>query len=132
MVDAVSVNNNISSVSFQNASNGSDKVYVPVRPANVVYSQLEHVSGVAARENQMGVTVSKVQILNSLIDQLISMRAFPNLDSSKEAPLNEKQIDVLIDSFQMKLQTTIQVAKATGYGLAGATPDVGVLFTLDA
>lgn len=136
MISATAVNNSIQSVSYNSISsgmqNGTDKVYVPVKPSNVVYTQFDYVSGVAAKPNQAGVTVSKVQILNSLIDQLVSMKAYPKIDSSKDFPLDDKRIDVLIDSFQTKLQTTIQTAQATGYGLAGATPEPGVLFTVDA
>lgn len=136
MISATAVNNSIQSVSYNSISsgmkNGTDKVYVPVKPSNVVYTQFDYVSGVAAKPNQAGVTVSKVQILNSLIDQLVSMKAYPKIDSSKDFPLDDKRIDVLIDSFQTKLQTTIQTAQATGYGLAGATPEPGILFTVDA
>lgn len=136
MISATAVNNSIQSVSYNSIAsgmqNGTDKVYVPVKPSNVVYTQFSYVSGVAAKPNQAGVTVSKVQILNSLIDQLVSMKAYPKIDSSKDFPLDDKRIDVLIDSFQTKLQTTIQTAQATGYGLAGATPEPGVLFTVDA
>jgi len=132
MITAASVNNSLPTVSYSSVASGNnDKLYVPVKPVNVVYTQFDHVAGVAAKPNQAGVTVSKVQILNSLIDQLVSMKAFPKVDSD-DLMLDDKKIDVLIDSFQNKLQTTIQTAQATGYGLAGATPDVGALFSLDA
>ena len=52
----------------------SGKLYVPVNPASVIYSQFDHISGVASSIPEQGVSVSKIQILNSLLHQLISMR----------------------------------------------------------
>lgn len=126
MVTSLGINN----YSYNNVISGSSKIYVPVKPAMVIYSQFDHVAGFAAKPNQQGVSVSKVRILNSIIDQLSTMKANPKLDF-KNSDLSEKQLDVLIDQFQSKLQTTIQTAEATGYGLAGATPQPGALFSLD-
>ena len=129
---AESVNMNMSSVSCEVTAGGQNKVYVPVRPMNVVYTQLDHVAGVPTRENQGGVTVSKAQILNSLIDQLLTMDAFPETDSSKNKPIDPNAIDEMIDKFKHLLETTIQAAHRNGYGLAGVAPQPGVLFSIDA
>lgn len=121
----------INSYTYNNVVSGTSKLYVPVKPAMVIYSQFDHVSGVAARPNQQGLPVSKVRILNSLIDQLHTMKANPKVNV-KDGEFTDKQLDVLIEHFQTKLQTTIQTAQATGYGLAGAAPQVGMIFSLDA
>ncbi|MBQ0050686.1 MAG: hypothetical protein KBT11_01325, partial [Treponema sp.] len=64
-MSAVSLN--VNSYSYNAiASGGSGKLYVPVKPSNVIYSHFEHVAGVAAKPNQQGVSISKIQILNSL------------------------------------------------------------------
>lgn len=126
MVNSMSVN----AYTYANVVSGTSKLYVPVKPAMVIYSQFDHVSGVAAKPNQQGIPVSKVRILNSLIDQLHSMKANPKVDV-KQGEFTDKQLDVLIDHFQSKLQTTIQVAQVTGYGLAGVAPQAGALFSLD-
>ena len=128
MVNSISINS-INSYSISGVLAGSNKLYVPVKPAMVIYSQFDHVAGYAARPNQAGVSVSKVQILNSLIDQLATMKGTPKLDV-KSQQLSEKQIDGLIDTLQTKLQTTMQVAEATGYGLAGVAPEAGMLFSV--
>ena len=46
--------------------------------------------------------------------------------------MSDSQLDALIQSTQTKIQTNIQVAQATGYGLAGAAPQPGAVFSLDA
>ena len=109
---------------------GSSKLYVPVKPQNLIYSHFEHVAGVAAKPNQGGVSISKIQILNSLLNQLITMKGKPKLDIKTEQ-VDDKQLDVLIQNTQTQIQTNVQVAQATGYGLAGVQPQAGAIFSLD-
>ena len=58
------------------------------------------------------------------------MKNQPKLDVKTEE-MNESQLDALIQSTQTKIQTQVQVAQATGYGLAGAAPQTGAVFSLD-
>lgn len=111
-------------------SGGSSKLYVPVKPQNVIYSHFEHVSGVAAKPGQGGVSISKIQILDSLLNQLISMKGKPKIDVEMQK-LDDQQLEALIQKTQGQIQTTIQIAQATGYGLAGAAPQAGAIFALD-
>lgn len=129
-MSAVSLNVNAYSYSGI-VSGGSSKLYVPVKPSNLIYSHFDHVSGVAAKPNQAGVSISKIQILNSLLSQLITMKGKPQLDAKVEE-MDDKQLDTLIKTTQTQIQTNIQVAQATGYGLAGAAPQAGIVFSLDA
>lgn len=109
---------------------GSSKLYVPVKPQNLIYSHFDHVAGVAAKPNQGGVSISKIQILNSLLNELITMKGMPKLDVKTEQ-IDDKQLDALIQNTQTQIQTNVQVAQATGYGLAGAQPQSGAIFSLD-
>ena len=87
-------------------------------------------TGVAAKPNQKGVSISKIQILNSLLNQLISMKNQPKLDAKTEE-MSDSQLDALIQSTQSKIQAHVQVAQATGYGLAGVAPQAGAVFSLE-
>lgn len=111
-------------------SGGNSKLYVPVTPKNLIYSHFDHVSGVAAKPNQGGVSISKIQILNSLLNQLITMKGKPKLDVQTEQ-FSNKEIDALIKTTQGQIHTTVQTAQVTGYGLAGAAPQPGAVFSLD-
>ncbi|MBQ7882093.1 MAG: hypothetical protein IJ312_05215 [Treponema sp.] len=125
MVNSISLNaHNYSGI----ISGSSGKLYVPVSPNSVIYSHFDHISGVAAKANQTGVSVSKIQILNSLLNQLISMQNMPKPDAESQSADN---IDSLIKNYQEKIQKNIQTAQITGYGLAGTTPQPGALFSLD-
>ncbi len=131
MLNGISLNANSFNYSGVVSSSGHGKLYVPVAQSNVIYAHFDHVTGVAAKPNQQGVSISKIQILNSLLNQLISMKNKPKLDAKVEE-MSDSQLDALIQSTQSKIQTNVQIAQATGYGLAGAAPQSGAIFSLDA
>ena len=129
MVNGISLNAN--SYNYTSViSGGQGKLYVPVSQSNVIYAHFDHVTGVAAKPNQQGVPISKIQILNSLLNQLISMKSQPKLNVAPEN-MDDSQLDALIQSTQSKIQTNVQMAQATGYGLAGVAPEAGAVFSLD-
>ena len=130
MVNGISLNANNFNYSGVVSNGGHGKLYVPVARDKVIYAHFDHITGVAAKPNQKGVSISKIQILNSLLNQLISMKSEPKLNVSPEN-MDDSQLDALIQSTQTKIQTNIQVAEATGYGLAGAAPQAGAVFSLD-
>ena len=86
-------------------SAGASKLFVPVNPSAVVYAQFDHISGVAARQGQTGVSVSKIRILNTLIDQLVIMK-------------RDKSIK--------------QTPQAASEATTGAAPESGALFSIAA
>ena len=128
MVEVLSVND----YTYNSVVSGNGKLYVPVKPVNVIYTQFDHVSGVAAKPNQQGVSVSKAQILNSIINQLVTMKSEQSLSGFSNIQEDAPDIDALISDFKAQLQVKLQTAQETGYGLAGATPNLGVLFAIDA
>ena len=78
----------INPYSYSNVLSGSSgKIYVPVAANMVIYSQLEHISGFAASENQQGIAIDKVQILNRLIEQLSAMKHTQPKTVSHEWPV---------------------------------------------
>ena len=111
-------------------SGGAGKLYVPVSPSSVIYAQFDHISGIAARQGQNGVSVSKLQILNSLIENLSSIRSTPKAEVPAE--LSDRQADVLIKQYQQQMAQTIQAAKETPYLMAGVQPQTGALFSVTA
>lgn len=129
MVDSISLN----AYSYGGIVSGSSgKLYVPVNPNAVIYSQFDHISGVAASESDTGVSVSKIQILNSLLNQLISMRNEPKMQYADDGSLNENQMDSLIQNYQSQIQMELEKAEITGYGLAGVKPQTGMVLDTSA
>jgi hypothetical protein len=111
--------------SFASGSS-SGKLYVPVNPMAVVYAQFDHISGIAARQGENGVSISKIQILNTLIEHLTAIKAEPKTGT---ANMSDKQVDALIRNYQKQIQ---QAVHSTPYILSGAQPQSGALFSINA
>ncbi|MBQ6780789.1 MAG: hypothetical protein IJP62_06110 [Treponema sp.] len=126
MSNAISLN----AYSYNNFTSGiGGKLYVPVKPSSVVYAQFDHISGFPAKSNQNGVSVSKIQILNSLINQLVTMKNTPKVQP--DVNMSNDQMDAMIKNYQEQIQTSMQMSQATGYGLAGVAPQSGALFSVN-
>ena len=99
------------------------KMYVPVSKSALLYSHFDHVSGVAAGNGQNGVSISKLRILNSLIERVSAIKNEPAKTLKEVSP---DMADSLIQNYQKQLQQALQ----TPYILNGAQPQAGDLFTL--
>jgi hypothetical protein len=88
------------------------RTYVPVSPSEFGYSQFQYVAGYPAPKGQDGVSVDKIKILNTLIDQLVSMKQkniHPKLTAHGDMDAN--QIDALIKQYQEQIQTVTATAQ---------------------
>ena len=113
--------------SFSGAIGGAaGKLYVPVSRSALLYSHFDHVSGVAAGNDQQGVSISKIRILNSLIDR---MAAIKNQPKESISDISEDQAQALIEQYQKQLKQTISQQP---FALAGVKPMAGELFQIDA
>ena len=99
------------------------KMYVPVSKSALLYSHFDHVSGVAAGNGQNGVSISKLRILNSLIERVSAIKNEPAKTLKEVSP---DQADALIQNYQKQLQQALQ----TPYILNGAQPQAGDIFSL--
>ncbi len=108
------------------------KLYIPVSPSMVGYTQFEHVRGVASDSPSGGVNISKIKILNTLIDRLIDMKQQPTM-VKPEGEMSDAQVDALIKDYQNQIQNTVSIAQANPYALSGAsTGSAGALFSIAA
>lgn len=101
------------------------KLYVPVSKTALLYSHFDHVSGVAAGSGQNGVSISKIRILNSIIERLSSIKNEPK---ESITDISEEQADALIKVFQQQMQQAIK----NPYIVNGAQPMAGELFSFTA
>lgn len=108
------------------ASYGVGKLYVPVNRSALLYSNFDHVSGVVAQSGQQGVSINKIRILNALIERLSAIKNEPK---NLVTDISDEQAQVLIENYQKQIQSTV---KQTPYLLAGAKPQAGELFAIDA
>ena len=118
-------NFNAYSYSSLSGSGAAGKLYVPVSKSALLYSHFDHVSGVAAKSGQNGVSISKIRILNSLIERLSAIKNEPKTSFTD---MSDEQADALIKNLQTQLKQAVQ----TPYILNGAQPMPGDLFSIQA
>lgn len=107
------------------SSGSSGKLYVPVSRSSLIYSNFDHVSGVAAKTGQNGVSISKIRILNSLIERLSAIQNEPKKSVQN---ISENQAEVLIKNYQKQISQAVQ----NPYIINGAKPIPGDLFQIQA
>jgi len=108
----------------KNAAMG--KLYVPVSKSALLYSHFDHVSGVAVENDQQGVSISKIRILNSLIDRLSVIQ---NKAKESITDISEDQAQELIEQYQNEIEQTVSQQI---YKPADVQSMTGELFALDA
>ena len=125
---------NLSPYSYNGIASGgaSGKLYVPVNPANVIYAQFDHISGVAAKKGQHGVSITKIQILNTLIENLAKIKTQSSSSEYQQMHLSDEQVDVLIKNYQQHIKQAVTQAQSVQYTAAGINSLSGALFAIDA
>lgn len=112
-----------SSAIFAGGSTG--KLYVPVNRSSLIYSNFDHVAGTVAKSGQNGVSISKIRILNSLIDRFSAIKNEPKKSLQD---VSEKQAEILIKNYQKQIAQAMQ----NPYIMNGAQPMPGELFQIQA
>ena len=105
---------------------GASKLFVPVQKSALLYSHFDHISGVAAKNGQDGVSISKIQILNTLIERLSAIKSEPKKSFSN---ISNESAEQLIKNYQAQIKQAVQT---TPQLLAGARPQAGELFSFNA
>jgi hypothetical protein len=117
----------IPSIGYAISASQSGKMSLPVSPRAYIYSHFRHVSGVPAPEGARGVSISKLKVLDVLIEQLVQIKKQPRPNLA-EAP-SDRQIDALIDRYETQIRQAQAASAALPYRPAPAAP-AGVLFNL--
>jgi hypothetical protein len=113
------------SMGYAISASRDGRASLPVAPGLVIYSHFKHVSGTPAPDGTTGVNISKLRILDTLIEQLSKMKKqesfdFGNLDGS-----DEKRVNALIEQYQKQIKTAQSVNIYTP-----AAPATGMLFNI--
>jgi len=125
-VGAIS-NSPIPSIGYAITASMGGKTSLPVSPGMVIYSHFKHVSGTPAPEGTKGVNISKLKILDTLIEQLSKMKNQPAPELSSMSETDEKRINALIDQYQKQIKAAQAVSVYTP-----AAPATGALFNIAA
>jgi hypothetical protein len=105
----------------------SGRMSLPVSPSSYIYSHFKHVTGVPAPEGTKGVTISKLKILDVLIEQLAQMKKQP--EAALETTPSPDRVDALIHQYEGQIKAARAASSAMPYALVPAAP-TGALFNL--
>jgi len=120
-------NNAFPSIGYAMTATQNGRMSLPVSPNLVIYSHFKHVSGTPAPEGTNGVNISKLKILNTLIDQLEKMKSQRSADLGIINEQDENRINALIDQYQQQIKAT----QSAGI-YSPAAPITGALFNIAA
>jgi hypothetical protein len=112
-----------------NASAGG-RVSVPVSPSSYIYSHFRHISGTPAPEGVEGVSVSKLKILDSLIEEIVRLRAMPEPSYGAQGESPEERFSSMVEQFQEQVRKAQAANTATPY--QAASPEQGMIFNVAA
>ncbi len=118
------------SIGYAISISGHGKTSVPVNPSSYIYSHFKHVSGTPAPDGVQGVTITKLKVLDVLIDQLSKIKQRPDFDSGKEEQqMSDGQIDALIETYENRIRQAQAASAAMPYKPSPEAP-AGVLFNM--
>lgn len=109
------------------SSLSQNKIYVPVNKNSLIYSHFNHVSGVQAKKGQTGVSISKINILNTLIENLSAIKSGKRPNISYQS---EEQIDSLIQNYQTQIKQAIKASEDIPYLNTTAKVQTGLIFNV--
>jgi hypothetical protein len=101
------------------------RMSLPVSPSQVIYSHFKHVSGTPAPEGTSGVNITKLKILDTLIEQLAKMKNQPVAEFGIAGEQDDERINALIDQYQKQIKTA-------SAGIYTPAPITGMLFSISA
>ena len=104
------------SYSMMNIVSSAGRTYVPVSPSQFGYAQFEYVAGYPAPAGQQGISIDKIKILNTLIEQLVSMKQ-KNIQTpiTSRGQISDDQINTLIKQYQEQIKTVTATAESLPY-----------------
>ena len=107
------------------AQYANGRIALPVN--NGLYTRLKHVEGVPARAADGGFPVSKLQMIDFLVDRLVQLKREP-VETVK--PANEAHADRLISQYARELSTALRGANTGGYSYAAGIAEPGMVLNL--
>ena len=107
------------------------KLSLPVEPHFLIYSHLKNVSGVPASEGSQGVAISRLNVLDVLIEQMNKIKTPPVSQSSSQNSPKPGQLDAMLEAFKAQFREVKTAGESMPYIPAPQAPS-GVLVKISA
>ena len=127
MVQGIFTNYPVPSIGYAMNVSSRGKVSLPVEPAALVYSHFKHVSGVPAAEGSQGVAISKLNILDILIEQVKQIKNTGNQAISIQIP--ENRLDTMIETYKTQIRQATEAHSIMPY-VPAPLAETGAVFNL--
>jgi hypothetical protein len=128
MIGGISQASSFPSIGYAINASARGKMSLPVAQSAYIYSHFRHVSGVPAPEGTRGVAISKLKILDVLIEQLSRLKKTPDTGFTADAPSDER-LNALIAHYESQIRTA-QAANAAMPYKPTLPSSTGILFNL--
>lgn len=112
-----------------NVSGATRKMVFPVVPSQYIYSHFKHVSGTPAADGSRGITVTKLKVLDVLIDQLAELKKKGDPSFGAAGPMSDERIDALIEQYETQIRSARAASRALPYLPMPSAP-AGAVFSL--
>lgn len=120
----------ISSLQISRFVTSGQRMSVPVRPSQTVFTQYRYVSGTPAGHGQNAVPITKVHLLNSLISNLQRIQSRPDYQPLTTEPTAERA-DAMIRQYSRELHQAVK-ARPQPFGTMGGVSGSGMVFATSA
>lgn len=100
----------------------NSRTTVHVRPLYSVYARFKHFNSIPSRDKGSQVPVTKLRILDNLIERIVKLRGKESNPDIKK--LDKSEIDPMIKSLQQELRSSLLAKKSS---FSGLYPETGML-----
>ena len=104
------------------------KMSLPVNPASLVYSHFEHVSGIPASKGDEGISISKLNLLDVLINKVNEIKTTNYLPNTASA-ISENSFEGIVENFNNQIRLAKDYSASLPYTEPQDIPQ-GVLFNM--
>ena len=111
-------NNSFPNIGHAISVSHNGRLSLPVSPSAYIYSHFRHVSGTPAPEGVQGVNISRLKILDHLIEQLVrakQQQASASIGESLPIGDADRRVEALIEQYQKQIQAIQAASAATQY-----------------
>ena len=114
MIQPVSLSTSLSISSIIQTRNSAHRISLPVIKSQYLYARFKHIWSYPADQTGEGVSISKLRVLDALIERLVKLKG-EKIQSRSAEELDSSKVENLISTIQQELHS-IAAGPACRYG----------------
>ncbi len=105
MIQPVSLSTSLSVSSIIQTRNSAHRISLPINKSQYLYARFKHIWSYPADQTGEGVSISKLRVLDALIDRLAKLKG-EKIQSQNAEELDSSKVDNLIRTIQQELNSS--------------------------